>query len=989
MCSELETSESDVEFALIDRPRLIAALDALFDQHQAVVTVASPGSGTTVLARQFTRHRGLETRWLDLTESDSDPARLVAHLVAELADDTASNTADLETHPDLIEAAATTAESLSGPLLIVFDRLEHIAKSEESSAALATFVEYVPADIQLLLVTHEDLGGPFARLALKDQIGRLVEDDLVMDLDEIEELLARGTRALDPVEVLRVTDGWIAAVATIARVTEDELDAALDVLVEDRIHRHLSEEEWGMLVTGSVSPHLDAGLLAALRGEEGLPIFERLRSRHLPMRRSPSGNLMFPPVLRAALQRVLHKKSPGKAASLQRTYARHLFREGRFTEATEEFLRSSNLDDAARSAEPAVRDLLEGAEWSTLGRWLRELGDSRVEASPILQGALIRFLYATREFVRARDVVRRLTAEGTMNEIVAADPSVVAYLGLVHHWEPRQAITILNRHPGDFRAEALWYELHVLTSDQPATPPTGVEWSDMERIMSWGLLLQGRLDQLLEMLPKPKHGQRQRIGRTPHPLLGLICRGEQELARDLLDQVSDRRWGGAHTDLWHFYDAWLRWAADDPTASLASAEVAIELTRASRSGAESCFQVVQACALIEMGSVDTARSVLERSIDHSVDHGLVAYVEWAQMLLGLVELAESRPSEAVVVLSQAVSSMRRAERRLFLPMAGVYLSEALALVGQFDEARHAAELAYDEAHRVGNWFPLERAVRHAPGVLVRQLELDAHSRWRRLLNPRTPNDTARVLVPPANSRKVFVEVKTFGDEPDIIVDGRQTGLRRIKVLELATLLALHPQGIDRADLQSRLFPLTDQRRGGNYYRQVVHKLRQVTGIGLERGDDGLVRWANGVQVVTTDGRIESLLAQAMDLTGADRLDTLCAALTLFTGTFLAGSELDWAEARRAELEIKRSAVSLDAGQLALELGDAARARGIALGAISADPYLEPAYQILMTAEARTGSTNVLGVYQRLVAALDQLGVRPDPRSEALLEELRS
>ena len=68
----------------------------------------------------------------------------------------------------------------------------------------------------------------------------------------------------------------------------------------------------------------------------------------------------------------------------------------------------------------------------------------------------------------------------------------------------------------------------------------------------------------------------------------------------------------------------------------------------------------------------------------------------------------------------------------------------------------------------------------------------------------------------------------------LIVDGQPARIGRTKILELVACLSLHPRGIDRFELQRRLFPEADQRSGGNHFRQIAHKLRHTTNVNLER-----------------------------------------------------------------------------------------------------------------------------------------------------------
>ena len=392
--------------------------------------------------------------------------------------------------------------------------------------------------------------------------------------------------------------------------------------------------------------------------------------------------------------------------------------------------------------------------------------------------------------------------------VAAADPGVVPYLGLVFHWQPRDALDLVNQHVGDFRTEVVRYELEVLSGSRPVTPPTGVDWSDMERVMSYGLLMQGRLDQLLEMLPSDGDWANPGFYRTPHPLLGLVWRGELDRARALLDRVPSEVRSQSHVDNWCFHEAWLSWAENDAGAMLSAAESAVRHSREAGRGAESCLQVVRALALLELDRVDEALTVLVESIARSRSDGVVAYAEWGQTFLGLALMAKERPVEAARVLQEAFNGMLAAERRLMLPLTGLYLSEALAQIGEEERASRAADVAFDQAERTSSQFVLERGLRHVPAVVDRHISNDPHSRWRRLLLARLAEaDEKAIVLPDAARRRVFIEIQTLGDAPDILVDGRAVGARRIKLLELATLLALNPRGSRATASSAACFPM--------------------------------------------------------------------------------------------------------------------------------------------------------------------------------------
>jgi LuxR family transcriptional regulator, maltose regulon positive regulatory protein len=502
--------------------------------------------------------------------------------------------------------------------------------------------------------------------------------------------------------------------------------------------------------------------------------------------------------------------------------------------------------------------------------------------------------------------------------------------------------------------------------------------------------VQGRLDQLMRLLPTEEDWSPRSFFRSPHPLMALVWQGRLDRAREILDDVPAAVRSGAHTDLWFFHEAWLLWAEGRTAEALTSAEAAVEHSRRTEFGWEPCFEVVVGRLQLLLGAIDDARMTLADAISKSAASGNRAYVEWGQTFQGLAFLRADLPEDAARVLRSAAAAMQAAGRELMLPIAAAYLAEAEARCGHPEAADAAADLAVATAEATDCRFILRQALAEVPAVLRRRLErAPTDERWRALIGRqeperRTPSAT-RVTEAP-----MIVEVRTQGPNPDIVVDGVARGSRRAKVLELAAYLALHPDGVERNRLQERLFPDGDPRRGGNYFRQVVHKLRQVTGISLSRTAQGLVGWPADVHVDSTDLRFERIAAAAREHAGIDRLERLEAALRLVEGVYLPDSELEWAEQRRHELEVSIVDAALEAGRLALELGHIKRAREIASFAIDRDPYCEAAYCVRMEVEARLGSDHaVLAEFHRLTETLAELGVTPAPSTRRLMQTLRA
>ncbi|MEV4380960.1 BTAD domain-containing putative transcriptional regulator [Streptosporangium sp. NPDC049644] len=980
----------------ITRDRLDEQFAALLESHETIVIFAAAGSGKTVQTRMFATRFGWPLAWLTLDAGDRSPSRLMVYLAEALSglDPEASRTVETalaEGFP-ATEVAAMLAESVAdASLLLVLDDCEWLVDADETLAVLGVFLDYLPPGVRTVILSREDLSGPIGRMMMQGRIARMSGEDLALNMDEARTLLAaHGQGGRDPAPLMEATKGWIAAVAfdIVPGLQSENGPDALAGFVSREILARLPEEEQDFLLRTSIPAIVTARAAVALCGEKGYRLWQSLGSRHLPATKADRA-LVYHPRFRQYLREQLQARLPGELPGLQSRYARLLEEIGMHEDAVETYLEAGELEKAADVAERAVAALSARADWLVLLRWLEAFGNQVVESRPVLLGALLRALYGVRRIPEAQALIGRLHQEGVLGDVAKSDPGAVAFVGYAMQWRPAEALELIRNYEGDFRAEAVRYELEAVAGREPVASPPGRDWVDSERVYSWGLLVQGRLDQLLRMLPDEDDWPPRSFFRTPHPLLALVWRGELALARELLDEVPEAIKFGAHTDLWFFHEAWLLWAEGQTEKALWAAESAVEHSRRTRFGWEPCFEVVVGVLQLTLGRVDDARMTLADAISRSAASGNRCYAEWGQTFQGLAYLRIDRPEDAVRVLRTATEAMRAAGRTLMLPFAATYLAEAEARLGHAEAASAAVELAYETANAIGCLFILKNALNDVPGVLRRQIENDVGgTRWRQLVGHQPPE--ARKRQPAvASERVIVIDVHTHGPVLDLIVDGVPRCSRRTKVLELAAYLTLHPEGVERHRLQERLFPDADPRRGGNYFRQVVHKLRQATGVNLARTSQSHVRWADGLYVDSTDLRFERMIKEAYGLRGAERLERIESTLELVEGPYLPESELEWAEERRHELEVMIVNAAVDAAEVALSLGHLERARQAASFAINRDPFCESAYCVRMQVEGALGAPHaVLAEFQRLTKALAELGVGPMPTTRQLVSELR-
>lgn len=953
---------------------------------------ASAGSGKTSQARLFAEIHSAPTVWLTLGEAGTTPASMVRVFAAAVEHHALAAPADIEEGlaggTAAEELAASLADSVvSKPLLIVIDECEAVHRVEESSRLLGILLDYLPSTVRVIVQSRDELETAIGHLVLQGRAARVTNRELDLTLDETYDLFAQNYADPSGVETaFTETHGWMAGAVFASRQNLDQIDRAraFDSYMSREVLGRLSADEQQFLTQTAVLPEVTLQGATALLGPSAHSAWRSLTLRHLPATPTDGRALTYHPCFRRLLLEGLGRLPGTELERLYQKLGSFFERAGRYAESANAFIAAGDLDKALDVIQLAVPHALRLGDWSALQQWLSAVGERRVRSRPLLIAAELRALWGLREIDQARHLIRDLHSNDLLNDVVIADPGVLVAIASTLQWDPREALSLLRRYKGDFRAEGASFELRAITSDEALVPPRGIEWSEADRLVSWALVVQGRLEEVLSMLhhgewpPKDPYV-------APHPVLALVWKGDLAEARRLLEQVLPEE-RARNADTWGHIEAWLTLGEGDPAAGLAAASAAVACARRANSGWEPMLDIAVGRSMLALGRHVDGLAVLGEAITCFEKTGQRAYEEWGRTFHGLGLLLSDRANEAAATLRVAVEGMRRARRWLMLPQAAVYL--AAALLELLDEvgADEMTEIAYEASEAIGSHFGLRQALDDVPIVLRRQMQLaTTDERWRRVLAIRTQSVTCNRT----SAAQRVIELQTMGPTPDIVIDGVAAGVRRWKVLELAALLAVHREGIDRSKLQLALFPEADRRRAGNYLRQVVHKLRQVTSVELDRDSDGRIGWPAELWIDTTDLRVERLVAASQRVFGADRLRRLEEALELATGPYLADSALEWIEARRFELDVTIGAAAQEACQLACDLGELFRARELAKRTLELDPYCDAAFRVLLKVEATIGTPSAAaGVFRRLCGALEDLGVAPDAATVELVRQMR-
>jgi len=236
-----------------------------------------------------------------------------------------------------------------------------------------------------------------------------------------------------------------------------------------------------------------------------------------------------------------------------------------------------------------------------------------------------------------------------------------------------------------------------------------------------------------------------------------------------------------------------------------------------------------------------------------------------------------------------------------------------------------------------------------------------------------------------------VELAEFG-RPALTVGGVEVSPGLSKSFELLAYLANgEREEVSRERLLDALFDGRREASTTAYLRQASLKLRKAVPDVLDPSSrPGTVRLSSSVRVTTESRRLISLLGEAAATRGEERLALLLAALEIADrGPYLSSVSSVWAEDRRQRLEELVRSARLEAAEVALAVGQLAQARRLAEAVVTADPYREAAWRLLMRLAAALGDQDrVIAAYRSCVAALHEIGAQPSGATVALLRDFR-
>lgn len=208
-------------------------------------------------------------------------------------------------------------------------------------------------------------------------------------------------------------------------------------------------------------------------------------------------------------------------------------------------------------------------------------------------------------------------------------------------------------------------------------------------------------------------------------------------------------------------------------------------------------------------------------------------------------------------------------------------------------------------------------------------------------------------------------------------------IKRAATRELIAYLALHPHGASRDELTEALWPGQDPKRALPRFWQSVTEARKALGDAWAREGERYRIHRDRVRIDLD--HLERLLA-ANDRNDPAALD---AALTLWRGLPLEGSDYLWADGDIRRLTATSISLLERAGQARLDRDDARGALQLAEQAIALDQFHEASWRLALQAEHALGlRESITRRYGELARSLDrELGLQPTRETRLIYRRL--
>ncbi|HSP27856.1 MAG TPA: LuxR C-terminal-related transcriptional regulator [Ilumatobacteraceae bacterium] len=386
---------------LVDRARLGSVLDAAAAAEVALVLVSAPaGSGkSTLVAGWVAAHQG-PVAWLQLEESDADPARYWVSFTAAISRANPEIGARLEplvtgsygAGQVVVPALVNEAASMTQRLVVVLDDY-HLVDDAEVHGAMERLIDLCPAQLTLMLITRADPPFRLGRMRVRGRVREIRAGDLRFEHSEAAALLGSVAATLDDRQLddlCERTEGWAAGLVLAGLSLEhtDDTDHFVETFrgddqlvagyLTDELLAVLDDDERGRMIEAAVLHRLSGPLLDAVTGStDGARWLERLAARNqLVIRLDTVGEwYRYHHLFRDLLLLEARRSIPDRIPDLHRRAAAWFETSGYPAAAVDHLLAAGDREHAMLLMRLVGPDLLGSGQLKTLRNILGRLSD--------------------------------------------------------------------------------------------------------------------------------------------------------------------------------------------------------------------------------------------------------------------------------------------------------------------------------------------------------------------------------------------------------------------------------------------------------------------------------------------------------------------------------------------------------------------------------------------------------------------------------------